>query len=128
MFINKQKKIKPKTKRQWTIYRDYNATLNLSDITYGVKGHNKYYLIKLIHNHHGTYKMLIEWGRVGAKNPGKRSETFTNVENARKAFEKKFYSKTHNNWKNRSNFKTVFGRYTYIRMGTISKEFLFYCV
>jgi poly [ADP-ribose] polymerase len=87
------KKIKPKQKRQWSIYRDYNVTLNLTDINYGVKGHNKYYKIKIIHCH-GIYKMLIEWGRVGARNPGKRTETFANAETAIKAFEKKFHSKT----------------------------------
>ena len=41
--------IKPKkTSNKFTIYKNYQAVLNQTDLTYGIKGHNKFYKIFLL--------------------------------------------------------------------------------
>ncbi len=49
------------------IYEDktgvWNAMLNQTDISYGVLGHNKYYLIQLIQLNNNKYAVFCKWGR-----------------------------------------------------------------
>lgn len=42
--------------------------LNLTDISYGVKGHNKFYQIQLV-TRNGEFYVYTKWGRTGAANP-----------------------------------------------------------
>lgn len=47
---------------------------------------------------------------------------FSKVEDAVKEFEKKFKSKTSNNWKNRDNFEPAKGKYTLLEMDDDDEE------
>lgn len=49
----------------YEIYKDYHVMLNLTDIGYGVKGHNKFYQIQLLTKSDSFY-LFTKWGRVGA--------------------------------------------------------------
>ena len=42
--------------------------LNLTDISYGVRGHNKFYQIQVLTKDDAFY-LFTRWGRVGAKTP-----------------------------------------------------------
>ena len=99
-----------------TVLQDYHAILNLTDVAYGVLGHNKFYLMQVIQTHHvRQWVVFFKWGRVGAKNPQTKHIKFYNMIDAILEFEKKFKQKTMNLWKNRFHFKHVEGKYLLIQ-------------
>jgi predicted DNA-binding WGR domain protein len=78
----------------WSIYEDYTAVLNRTDIAYGQKGSNKFYKIMLLQRREGEYKVRTEWGRVGAKGAA-NEQSFDNRIDAIVEFKQKFSDKTH---------------------------------
>jgi poly [ADP-ribose] polymerase len=42
--------------------------LNLTDVSYGVKGNNKFYQIQVLQRDE-NFAMFTKWGRIGVKNP-----------------------------------------------------------
>ncbi|CAH0477959.1 unnamed protein product [Peronospora belbahrii] len=84
------------------LYRDasgghWSFMLNLTDISYGTYGNNKFYMGQLIVDC-GVFVVFRKWGRVGATSPQSQSERFDTLENAERAFQKVFRAKTGNNW------------------------------
>jgi len=61
--------------------------LNLTDIAYGVKGHNNYYQIQILKKQ-GSYVFFTKWGRVGAPNPQSKYEDFDSKIDAIRAFKR----------------------------------------
>eukprot|EP01084_Bolivina_argentea_P027773 51589_1 len=93
----------------------YSIMLNQTDITYGIKGHNKYYAIQLLKHKYGEqYKFITKWGRVGNK-PQTSEQIFESKRNAIDKFKKKFKDKTKNEFGNK-NFIAIKGKYVPIAM------------
>jgi poly [ADP-ribose] polymerase len=97
------------------ILEDYNVMLNLTDIAYGVKGHNKFYQIQ-VQKKGGRYILFTKWGRVGAPNPQSMNEEFDSRIDAVRGFKKKFRQKTHNDWEDKASFAPKEGKYTMINI------------
>lgn len=74
----------------------YSAHLNLTDISYGVKGHNKYYIIQILES--STLYLYTKWGRVGTKNSKFNLEPCSSKAEAIIQFKRKFRKKTNNEW------------------------------
>jgi len=91
----------------------YAFMLNQTDITYGVKGHNKFYFSQVLTDGE-NYSVLFKWGRVGANKPQQSLKKFVTSAAAVAAFEKKFKDKTKNEWDNKANFVAVKGKYTLV--------------
>ena len=97
------------------VYQDYSAMLNLTDVAYGIHGHNKFYLIQLLTSTTQTkYYIFFKWGRVGAEHPQTKLIPFYSKIDAILMFEKKFRDKTTNYWSNRNTFRHVEGKYLLI--------------
>ena len=47
----------------YEVYKDYHVMFNLTDISYGVKGHNKFYQIQLLMKD-DEFFVYTKWGRV----------------------------------------------------------------
>ncbi|EGR31265.1 poly adp-ribose polymerase member 1, putative [Ichthyophthirius multifiliis] len=118
----------PKSQKQrsdgYQVYENYTCMLNLTDISYGVKGHNKFYQIEVLHMKFSKFTVYTKWGRVGAQNPQETYKGYENKYDAILAFKKKFYEKTHNDWNGDfSSFKVQPGKYTWIQVeGESSKS------
>lgn len=91
----------------------YNAMLNLTDVSYGIKGHNKFYNIQVISSNEIFY-LFCKWGRVGVSKPftsltpsSSKNEAFIN-------FCAKFKSKTKNEWG--APFTAVEGKYQLVEV------------
>lgn len=97
------------------VLKDYSVMLNLTDVSYGVKGHNKYYRIQILRSGEG-FVLYTQWGRVGAKNPQSKNEEFSSKIDVVKAFKKKFRDKTHNDWEDRESFQAQTGKYVLINL------------
>eukprot|EP01102_Stenamoeba_stenopodia_P015090 TRINITY_DN5107_c0_g1_i1.p1 TRINITY_DN5107_c0_g1~~TRINITY_DN5107_c0_g1_i1.p1 ORF type:complete len:682 (-),score=251.83 TRINITY_DN5107_c0_g1_i1:117-2162(-) len=94
----------------------WNATLNCADVSYNVKGHNKFYIIQLLESDDKKkYSVWNRWGRVGATGQSVIKD-FANVLAAKKDFEKKFQDKTGNPWSNHKSFKPKSGKYTLVEI------------
>ena len=94
----------------------YDAMLNQTDISYGQRGHNKFYVVQALQEDNGkNCYVWTRWGRVGVKGQSKLEPT-NSVSSAIAGFEKKFKEKTKNEWSNRANFKHVKGKYDLIEM------------
>lgn len=98
------------------VYEDYNVMLNLTDVSYGVKGHNKFYQIQVLHRGGKEFQLFTKWGRVGAKNPQSNYAQFPSKYEAILAFKKKFSEKTINDWDDRLKFKQKPGKYAMIQV------------
>jgi len=97
--------------------------LNQTDISYGVKGHNKFYQIQLIERDDGmAWWVFTKWGRVGAASPQSALKPFSRLSEAAKEFEKVFKSKTKNEWEDRGSFDAVEGKYTLIAMDAAGSD------
>eukprot|EP00484_Ammonia_sp_Unknown_P027266 CAMPEP_0197024856 /NCGR_PEP_ID=MMETSP1384-20130603/5334_1 /TAXON_ID=29189 /ORGANISM="Ammonia sp." /LENGTH=655 /DNA_ID=CAMNT_0042453313 /DNA_START=54 /DNA_END=2021 /DNA_ORIENTATION=- len=95
----------------------YSIMLNQTDISYNVRGHNKFYAIQLLeHKQRGQYKLVCKWGRVGAK-AQKSEQVFDAQSTAVAAFKKKFRDKTKNEW-GTPRFQAVKGKYIPIGLQT----------
>eukprot|EP01083_Nonionella_stella_P034376 94086_1 len=111
----------PSNSSLYHIYTDsngikYSIMLNQTDISYGQRGHNKFYAIQLLeHNHRGTqYKFINKWGRVG--NTPNSNEVYIDQQALAIAkFRKKFKDKTKNDFGTR-HFNAFKGKYIPITM------------
>ncbi|CAI5705010.1 unnamed protein product [Peronospora farinosa] len=102
------------------LYRDatgvrWSFMLNLTDISYGVYGNNKFYMGQLIVDH-GVFVVFRKWGRVGAKSPQSQTERFDTLENAERAFQKVFQAKTGNKWPLTTPFIRKKGKYFLVEL------------
>ncbi|CAI5700572.1 unnamed protein product [Peronospora effusa] len=102
------------------LYRDatgvrWSFMLNLTDISYGVYGNNKFYMRQLIVDH-GVFVVFRKWGRVGAKSPQSQTERFDTLENAERAFQKVFQAKTGNKWPLTTPFIRKKGKYFLVEL------------
>eukprot|EP01084_Bolivina_argentea_P102982 184491_1 len=111
----------PSNSSLFHIYTDsngikYSIMLNQTDISYGQRGHNKFYAIQLLeHNQRGTqYKFITKWGRVGNR-PQTTEVTIDHKAFAIEKFRKKFKDKTKNDFGTR-HFNAVKGKYIPIAM------------
>lgn len=91
----------------YKVYEDFAVKLNQTN----VKGNNnKYYIIQVLQGH-GQYHSWNRWGRVGESGATK-FESFSNPEQAIKAFQSKFREKTGNAWETAfTDFKPRSGKY-----------------
>jgi predicted DNA-binding WGR domain protein len=108
-------------KKNEEIVEGYNVMLNLTDISYGVKGHNKFYQIQLL-KRGNSYVLFTKWARVGAKTPQMKYDEFGSKIEGVKAFKKKFYEKTLNEWDDRDNFQQQEGKYMMINVDGTSGD------
>lgn len=98
------------------IFTSNSIFLKKTDITYGIKGHNKFYVIQALEDDKGNaWFCWTRWGRVGVAGQNKLSPC-PSKQAAINEFKKKFKEKTSNNWENRANFKHVSGKYDLIEM------------
>jgi len=93
----------------------FNVTLNQTDVSYGVKGHNKFYMIQVLRAG-GRFFLWTKWGRVGASSPATNLQPCTSLQDAQTEFRKKFRSKTKNDWENRDNFTPIEGKYQLVEV------------
>ncbi|KAK8390955.1 hypothetical protein O3P69_016955 [Scylla paramamosain] len=92
------------------IYEDYTCMLNQTNIGHN---NNKFYIIQVTENKKNSYTCFTRWGRVGEV--GQHSlDSHKDVEQAIKAFKKKFKDKTKNDWDKRDDFNAHPGKYTMI--------------
>ena len=97
------------------VYEDgdnvYDCMLNQTDISYGVLGHNKFYLIQVVENTKtGQSAVWLRWGRVGAKGQT-NLQTMGSASAAVDFFKRKFSDKTRNRWEDHAHFTHVPGMY-----------------
>ncbi|KAF0775281.1 hypothetical protein AaE_001019, partial [Aphanomyces astaci] len=114
----------------------WSVMLNQTDVSYGVKGHNKFYSFQIIIDNddgHQAY-VFFRWGRVGAKNPQVKRAPFPinqtlhvillqrklhgpfTKDAAKELFVSKFTAKTENDWPVTPPFEPVKGKYTLIEL------------
>ncbi|XP_075688565.1 protein mono-ADP-ribosyltransferase PARP3 isoform X1 [Rhinoderma darwinii] len=96
------------------VYEDYDCMLNQTNIG---NNNNKFYIIQLLHGTDAkqTFYCWNRWGRVGEIGQSKLNP-FSDLNSAKKDFEKKFKDKTKNNWSDRENFTPHPGKYTMIEV------------
>ncbi|KAG6583027.1 poly polymerase catalytic domain containing protein [Phytophthora cinnamomi] len=102
------------------LYRDadgvrWSFMLNLTDISYGTYGNNKFYMGQLIVDR-GGFVVFRKWGRVGAKAPQSKMELFSSIEAAEKAFQKVFRAKSGNKWPLAQPFERKKGKYFLVEL------------
>jgi len=98
------------------VVEPYSVTLNQTDLSYGQKGHNKFYIIQVLEGH----SLYTEWGRVGVANPSCKLEPCASKEQAIELFKKKFRSKTANDWG--QPFTPVEGKYQMVDVQSGAKR------
>eukprot|EP00741_Cyanophora_paradoxa_P001709 tig00000498_g1659.t1 len=88
-------------KESYHVYDDgthvYAVMLNQTDITYGVSGHNKFYVIQLLEHDKqpGKFAVFTRWGRVGVAGQ-QATKACSSIEAAKAEFNAKFKDKTSN--------------------------------
>eukprot|EP00276_Gloeochaete_wittrockiana_P011318 CAMPEP_0184646682 /NCGR_PEP_ID=MMETSP0308-20130426/3420_1 /TAXON_ID=38269 /ORGANISM="Gloeochaete witrockiana, Strain SAG 46.84" /LENGTH=644 /DNA_ID=CAMNT_0027076925 /DNA_START=63 /DNA_END=1997 /DNA_ORIENTATION=- len=95
----------------------YDLMLNQTDVTFGVQGHNKFYVCQLLVPNipTGAWYVFTRWGRVGV--PGQnKNQKFESFESAMMEFEKKFKDKTGNLWEHRDDFVFQNGKYDMVEI------------
>ncbi|ETI37202.1 hypothetical protein F441_16613 [Phytophthora nicotianae CJ01A1] len=102
------------------LYRDadgerWSFMLNLTDISYGIYGNNKFYMGQLIIDR-GRFVVFRKWGRVGAKTPQSKTEYFSSTESAEHAFQKVFQAKSGNKWPLTEPFVRKKGKYFLVEL------------
>ncbi|CAG9327899.1 unnamed protein product [Blepharisma stoltei] len=100
------------------VVEPYSAMLNLTDVSYGVKGHNKFYQIMVIEDN-GFY-FWAKWGRVGAPNPASSLSPCSSKAEAIIEFKKKFHQKTKNEWG--TEFNRAEGKYVLVDVQSDNKK------
>ncbi|KAF9090498.1 Poly [ADP-ribose] polymerase 2 [Mortierella sp. GBA35] len=85
----------------------WDARLNQTNIGHN---NNKFYRIQLLVSSGGSYTVFCHWGRVGA-NGQSSTDPCGSLDGAKFVFEKKYSSKTSNNWRDRDNFVKKAGKY-----------------
>ena len=96
--------------------------LNLTDITYSQKGHNKFYQIQMLQQDDDKFFIWTKWGRVGAKNPGTNLEPCMSRKEAISVFKKKFKAKTKNDFDQIHNFVKHPGKYQIVDIKSKSRH------
>lgn len=91
----------------------YNAMLNLTDVAYGIKGHNKFYNIQVVSSNE-VYYLYCKWGRVGVTKPFTSLTPCSSKNEAVINFCAKFKSKTRNEWG--APFTAVEGKYQLVEV------------
>ncbi|KAF0709232.1 Aste57867_6036 [Aphanomyces stellatus] len=96
----------------------WSVMLNQTDVSYGVKGHNKFYSFQIIIDNNDGYRAFVffRWGRVGAKNPQRKLHGPYTKDAAKELFVSKFTLKTENEWPLQGAFEPVKGKYTLIEL------------
>ncbi|XP_024525660.1 poly [ADP-ribose] polymerase 2 [Selaginella moellendorffii] len=90
----------------------YDAMLNQTNVG---ENNNKYYKLQVLESDDNSqYFAWFRWGRVGYK--GQNQLHNLPREGAKREFEKKFYQKTRNNWRDRSRFVSHPQKYTLLEM------------
>ncbi|KAL4124192.1 hypothetical protein PRIC2_010031 [Phytophthora ramorum] len=102
------------------IYRDadgvrWSFMLNLTDISYGTYGNNKFYMGQLIMDR-SDFVVFRKWGRVGAKTPQSKTERYSAVEAAERSFQKVFQDKSGNKWPPMQPFVRKKGKYFLVEL------------
>ena len=119
--VKKEKQVIPRKEKvkvsKNEIVDGYAVMLNLTDISYGQKGHNKFYQIQ-IQRKNACFCVFTKWGRVGAKNPQSKFAEFDSKIEAIQEFKSKFRDKTANDWDDREQFRPKPGKYTLIGVET----------
>lgn len=103
--------------KNWTLDPVYNIKLNQTNIG---ANNNKYYIIQLVEDSHG-WALWTRWGRFGepgASNLGR----FPTIDAGKRAFEKKFYSKTKNRWIFRECFVKKTGKYDIVETDEVDGD------
>eukprot|EP01080_Neovahlkampfia_damariscottae_P011102 gene11102-3809_t len=90
----------------------FATMLNQTNIS---QNNNKFYVIQLIHGLGNNFSVFTRWGRVGETGQSGTSN-FTSASAAKAEFEKKFKSKTGNNWSARDSFVPKSGKYIMLDM------------
>ncbi|KAG7390529.1 E3 ubiquitin-protein ligase mib1 [Phytophthora boehmeriae] len=108
------------------LYRDgdgvrWSFMLNLTNISYGTYGNNKFYFGQLIMDR-GQYVVFRKWGRVGAKTPQSSITRFTDLKHAKQLFKKTFASKSGNSWPLKQPFERKKGRYVLVELDDDAAE------
>jgi predicted DNA-binding WGR domain protein len=88
----------------------WSFMLNVTDISYGTYGNNKFYMGQLIVDR-SAFVVFRKWGRVGAKTPQSKTEHYSSVEAAERAFQKVFQAKSGNKWSLQQPFVRKKGKY-----------------
>ncbi|OQR93407.1 poly ADP-ribose polymerase [Achlya hypogyna] len=95
----------------------WSVMLTLTDVSFGVKGHNKFYSFQIIVDDKAVHKAYVfyKWGRIGAKNPQRKLLGPMTLDAAKENFISKFELKTENSWPLGGDaFEPVSGKYTLI--------------
>lgn len=80
----------------------FNSVLNMSDVT---TGQNSYYMIQLLkHDSKKLWYVYRKWGRVGTRVGSTKLSLFRAEHTALQEFERVYYEKTGNEWKDLANF------------------------
>mmetsp|Transcript_6425 Transcript_6425/g.19446 ORF Transcript_6425/g.19446 Transcript_6425/m.19446 type:complete len:866 (+) Transcript_6425:173-2770(+) len=105
------------------VVKDYDATLNQTDITKDCNS-NKYYRVQLLKRKRGnSYVVWTRWGRVGETTGSQTQQIgpFSDLPSAVRSFEKKFRDKTANDWNNRADFLSRPGKYELLEVDYAAK-------
>ncbi|EQC32370.1 hypothetical protein SDRG_10116 [Saprolegnia diclina VS20] len=97
----------------------WSVMLTLTDVSFGVKGHNKFYAIQIILRDTAVHEahVFFKWGRIGAKTPQRKLMGPMTVDAAKSLFTAKFELKTENAWPlDATPFEPVPGKYTLIEL------------
>ncbi|KDO31669.1 hypothetical protein SPRG_03588 [Saprolegnia parasitica CBS 223.65] len=97
----------------------WSVMLTLTDVSFGVKGHNKFYAIQIILRDTAVHEahVFFKWGRIGAKTPQRKLMGPMTVDAAKALFTAKFELKTENAWPLHSAaFEPVPHKYTLIEL------------
>ena len=100
----------------------WDAMLNQTNVG---SNNNKYYLLQLLKDSKTAYYTWFRWGRIGYSNSHQNSlNTFSNIEDAKSSFTKKFKEKTKNIWPTTfDDFEKYGGSYDLIKLDyTIEEE------
>jgi poly [ADP-ribose] polymerase len=95
------------THTQGCVYKDYNCTLNMTDLK---DNKNKFYIMQIIELGGNSYSLMKRYGRIGEKGMINYTPS-QNVDYLCSEFEKVFKDKTKNNWSNRKQFVPANGKY-----------------
>eukprot|EP01006_Ploeotia_vitrea_P052035 TRINITY_DN67632_c7_g1_i1.p1 TRINITY_DN67632_c7_g1~~TRINITY_DN67632_c7_g1_i1.p1 ORF type:complete len:225 (-),score=19.38 TRINITY_DN67632_c7_g1_i1:522-1196(-) len=98
--------VHPQSNQNYSVCDDYHCTLNLANIAINC---NKFFVIQVLADGNQFY-MWARWGRVGEPGRCKLTKCTTKAE-AVTLFEKKFWDKTGNKWKDRHNFTPKTNKY-----------------
>ena len=104
------------------VLEPYNVMLNLTDITYSQKGHNKFYNIQMLQQDDDKFYIWTKWGLVGVKNPSSNLAPCLSKKEAIMVFKKKFKAKTKNNFDQIHNFVKHPGKYQIVDVKSQSRH------